>query len=387
MMRPLTILMLTAALLFGSVAAEAATIAETPDETWLIEGPRVQDVIATDDLIFLGGEFTEAIPSVGAVGVPATNLLALDAATGAPAWVQTVASVAGVRTRVWDLDLSADGSVLTVCGQFDSIGGEARGNIAAVDASTGAVLPWAPTMPVCRSLDRRGPIVFAGGGRSIRAIGSDGGTVWAAPTDGPVLTLEANGTALFAGGRFFVVGDSDRPVVARLDAATGVVDTAWTLESVPASDLGEGSFAIDLLVRGSALFVGAGGADHVARFELDTGRLVWWHDTSGSVQSLEVVDDVLVIGGHFRWVADEDTPECGTNQAPVETCTVRLRLAAVDPRTGALDPWGPPVTGAYTGVWALDLDASGHLHLGGAFSSVGGFERHGYARLAVTVPV
>ena len=382
-MRPLAALALALFLLFVPASAGAVTTADTPDPTWMVEGSRVQDIVATDERVFVGGEFDQAIPAVGEIGVPAANLLAFDASTGSPAWVQTVGSASGTRSKVWDIDLSGNGQTLLVCGEFESVGGEERSNVAAVDAMTGNVLAWAPAMPVCRSIERRGGMVFAGSGRSVRALGADGSTAWVSPTDGPVLTLETSEAALYAGGRFSHVGAAARPLVARIDPLNGTVDTTWGLDPVPATNAGEGAFAIDLMVRGGTLFLGAGGADYAARFDLDTGGLAWWRDTSGSVQKLELVGDTLVLGGHFQWVADDDTMECGTNQAPVETCSPRMRLAAVDARTGHLDAWAPRVTGAYTGVWALDLDAMDRLHVGGGFSEIGGVEQHDYARLSV----
>jgi len=382
LVRPLAALALTLLLLFVPASAGAVTIADTPDPTWMVEGTRVQDIVATDERVFVGGEFDHATPAAGEIGVPATNLLALDASTGSPAWVQTVGSAVGARSKVWDIDLSGNGQTLLVCGDFDSVGGEVRSNVAAVDATTGNVLAWAPAMPVCRSIERRGGRVFAGSGRSVRAFGADGSTAWVSQTDGPVLTLETS-EALYAGGRFSHVGAAARPLVARIDPLSGTVDTTWGLDPVPATDAGEGAFAIDLMIRGGTLFLGAGGADYAARFDLDTGGLEWWRDTSGSVQKLELVGGKLVLGGHFQWVADDDTMECGTNQAPIETCSPRMRLAAVDARTGQLDAWGPRVTGAYTGVWALDLDAMDRLHVGGGFGEIGGVEQHDYARLSV----
>jgi len=217
------------------------------------------------------------------------------------------------------------------------VGGATRSNVAAFDASTGIVKPWAPPgVPVCRSLVRAAGVLVVGGGLSLRALSPDGSTSWRTPTDGAVLTMVRTGGAVFVGGRF--------SRVARVRSSHGregrSIDRCrsrgWTLDPVPALESSEGSFAIDLLVSGSALFVGAGGADYAARFDVASGALAWWRDTSGSVQALELVDaGTLAIGGHFQWIADADTAACGTNGAPVARCARRLRLAALDPMTGA----------------------------------------------------
>jgi outer membrane protein assembly factor BamB len=359
-----------------------AELSPFPDETWMLDGSRVQDVIATEGAVFVGGRFSAAVSPDGTVSVPAGNLVALDDVRGRPIWTKNVTSSSDEEAMVWDLDLSRDGTTLFVCGMFEAVGTEERANVAAIDAATGAVLPWRPKgVPECRSIERAPGAVYVGTGHSVRALDPEGTETWTLRTDGPVLTLEWDRESLVAGGRFESVGDVSRTMAARIDAE-GNVDTTWALDPVPA-DLGaEGVFAIDLIVRDSRLFVAAGGADFAAAFDHDTGSLRWWTDNSGSVQALSFAGPAtLVIGGHFQWVADDDTRHCGDNREPVEECASRMRLAAVSASDGSLTDWGPSVAGAYTGVWALDLDPLGRLHLGGAFTTVAHREQHLYARI------
>jgi hypothetical protein len=339
--------------------------------------------VATESLVFLGGEFTRAIPEIGSAGVPSQNLVALDAVTSEPVWTQKIRFASGAASMVWDLELAPGGRILYVCGSFDTVGATSRTNVAALDPATGRLLPWAPHgVSGCRSLSTLGDGVFVGGGSSIRAMKSDGSTAWVDRTNGPVLTITSDGTSLYAGGRFSRIDDVATSMVGKLDPRTGAVDVSWELAAVPFTARGEGPFAIDLLVGGASLFVAAGGADYAARHDLASGGLQWWTDTSGSVQAIERISwGTVVLGGHFQWVADADTPECGTNDDPVRSCSVRLRLAAVSARTGTLREWNPVVTGAYSGVWSLDLDPLGRLHVGGEFTSIGGQAQLYYARL------
>jgi outer membrane protein assembly factor BamB len=363
-----------------------AELAASPDQTWMLDGSRVQDVIATDGTVFVGGRFSAAVSPDGTVNVPAENLVALDDVTGEPVWTQHVTSPSGDEAMVWDLDLSGDGTTLFVCGTFDAVGSDERSNVAAVDAATGTVLPWRPKgVPACRSIERAPNAVYVGTGHTVRALGLDGSEQWAVRTDGSVLTLEWHREALIAGGRFETVDDLSRTMAARIDAA-GNVDDTWALDPVPVDVEAEGVFAIDLVVRDSGLFLAAGGADFVAAYDQETGSLRWWTDASGSVQTLAFADPTtLVIGGHFQWMADADTRRCGDNQDPNEECASRMRLAAVSGSDGSLTHWGPRVEGAYTGVWALDVDALGRLHLGGAFTTVADREQRLYARIAPAV--
>jgi hypothetical protein len=377
-------LALPCALLVLSLApAATAGVAPTPDQTWMVDGPRVQDIIATDTLVFLGGAFDAAIPEAGSPGVRSHNLVALDAVTTEPEWTQNVGYASGERSMVWDLELAADGRTLYVCGSFDRVGGVERTNIASLDAATGRLLPWVPDgVSACRSIAAFGDTVIVGGGASIRSVMPDGSTGWIDRTDGPVLTITSDGTSLFAGGRFSRIDDVEVAMVAKLDPGSGSADPGWDLGSVPITDRGEGPFAIDLLIDRGSLFVAAGGADYAARHDVATGDLAWWTDTSGSVQALERISwGTVVLGGHFQWVADADTTECGTNDEPVTTCSDRLRLASLNAHTGEVRGWNPGVTGAYTGVWSLDVDTAGRLHVGGEFTGIGGQEQLYYARL------
>ena len=48
---------------------------------------------------------------------------------------------------MYSISLSSDGSTLYFGGRFTAVDGVARTDVAAVNAQTGALLPWAPTMP------------------------------------------------------------------------------------------------------------------------------------------------------------------------------------------------------------------------------------------------
>jgi hypothetical protein len=384
MRRRLVLIVGFALMVAGAAPVATAGVAPVPDRTWMVDGPRVQDIVATETLVFVGGHFTEAIPPIGGPGVPAHGLVAFDAVTSEPVWTQEVGLGSSADAMVWDLELAADGTILYVCGSFDMVGSSSRNNVAALDPMTGDVLPWAPGgISQCRSLTAVGQDVVVGGGSSIRAVARDGSTRWVERTDGPVLTMTSDGASLYVGGRFSRLGDEAAPSIGRLDPVSGTVDAAWQVATVPFTTGGEGPFAIDLLVDRGSLFVAAGGADYAARYDLASGALQWWTDTSGSVQAIERVSwGTVVLGGHFQWVADADTPECGTNADPVTTCSARLRLASVSARTGALREWDPAVTGAYTGVWSLDLDPAGRLHVGGEFTAIGAQEHRSYGRFA-----
>ena len=114
-------------------------------------------------------------------GTGAAELRAFDAATGAvvPTWTMP-SFTGGVRT------MTVAGSTLYVVGSFTEVNGQPRARVAALDATTGALLPWAP---------------LAGG--SVTAIAVAQGRV-------------------AIGGQFSSVGGIARKYLAGIDLTTGL---------------------------------------------------------------------------------------------------------------------------------------------------------------------
>ncbi len=140
---------------------------------------------ADGNTVYVGGDFT----SIG--GLARKNIASLYASTGnVTAW-NPIAS-GSPYPYVDSLAVSADGSTVYVGGNFDSIGGQARNNIAALDASTGHATSWDPN---------------PNGGVFSLAISPDGSTV-------------------YPGGGFSYIGSENRSNIAALDASTGNA-TAW----------------------------------------------------------------------------------------------------------------------------------------------------------------
>src|SRR5205085_1204267 len=93
--------------------------------------------------VYATGQFSRARPAGAALGTsetPRSNILAYDLTTGAliTSWAPSL-NAQGLR-----LAASADGSTIYVGGDFDQVSGQSRSRIAALDAQTGAVLPFNP---------------------------------------------------------------------------------------------------------------------------------------------------------------------------------------------------------------------------------------------------
>ena len=90
--------------------------------------------------VYATGQFTSARPAGAALGTnetPRSNILAYDITTGAliTSWAPSL------NAQGLAITASADGSTIYVAGDFDRVNGAARSRIAAIDATTGALVP------------------------------------------------------------------------------------------------------------------------------------------------------------------------------------------------------------------------------------------------------
>jgi hypothetical protein len=151
-----------------------------------------------DGVVYVGGYFDQ----VG--GQSRDNLAAIDASTGAPLpWNPGAGGYIGPYFDPYVSSLLADGQTLFVGGLFSEVGGETRHNLAALDVATGAALDWDP-----------------GASTGVSALAGNGGTP-------------------YAGGRFLAAADQPQAYIvaiaiveAQTDPATAVSVASATLNGV-----------------------------------------------------------------------------------------------------------------------------------------------------------
>ena len=105
-----------------------------PIVTGLLDVGRVQALARSGNTLFIGGDF-DAVH-----GQPRSNLAAVDATTGA------LLPFSPLLDQVVD-KLALEGGALYVAGVFRAVSGQPRSGLASFDATTGALLPWAPSIP------------------------------------------------------------------------------------------------------------------------------------------------------------------------------------------------------------------------------------------------
>ena len=384
----------------------------------------VRALAVSGSTVYVGGYFS----SIG--GQPRDSLAAIDASSGnAKSWNPSPTTGPVIETRVNALVLS--GSTVYVAGIFDSLGGQPRNDLAAIDASSGTATSWNPHprstgILGVRALAVAGSTVYASGyfsstsvirhglaafdassgkgtswdpvplGGEVNAIAVSGSTVYvggdfqslrAQPRDGlaaidpssgeatswnpdpagEVRALAVSGSTVYAGGEFASIGGKRRSSVAALDPATGTV-TSWNPNANDEVDALRVSGSI-VYAGGQFTSIGGKSRNRIAALDRTTGAATSWNpNANGEVDALRVSGSTVYAGGQFTSIGGR----------------ARSWIAALNPATGNATSWNPNATGTgcclFPGVHALAVSGS-TVYAGGAFDQIGGKPRNNIAAL------
>ena len=322
----------------------------------------VSALVVSGNLVYVGGWF-------GIIGGQTrSHIAALDATTGfATTWNPNASapSFPGVAA------LAVSGTTIFAAGWFDSIGGKARNNIAALNNTNGAATTWdANANGSVYALAVSGTTVYAGGSFSsiggqarnnIAALNTSGAaTTWNPNANIFVLTLAVSGTTVYAGGEFRTIGGQARSRIAALDATTGNA-TAWN----PNAD----DRVLALAVSGTSVYAGGwfksiGGQarNRIAALDATTGAATAWNPNANSyVYALAASGTTVYVGGGFTNIGGAG----------------RNRIAALDATTGLASAWNPSASDV---VQALAVSGT-TVYAGGTFINIGGATRNHIAAL------
>jgi outer membrane protein assembly factor BamB len=380
----------TVALIASAAPASAALPGPSADDTWMVNA-RVRALASAGGSTWVGGKFTQLQDTKGKAAGSASFLVALGA-NGAPAPLPMPALTGTTGAEIWDMNLAPDG-VLYVGGKFNYVfGGKSYRNVVGLNPANGAIVRTFKA-PVAKSVYGDGDRVYVGGtkvwafteggaalpGFSVINVLVDD-SLRGHPTPEMVRDIDSAGGWMIATGSFDFVNGDPQKVFFRFNPLTGQHDTSWA-----PSNVGQGgqAWGHEVMVVGGVLYSAAGGSDYTAAYNLGNGQLIWSTDTSGSSQSISLWDDdTLIVGGHFEYVEDADTPQCGSNQSPNQGCWHQPRLVALDRATGqAIRTWTPAPCCQYNGVWATLVEGN-RLHIGGEFNKVGGVLQRFYGRFS-----
>ncbi len=358
-------LLLACVLLLCTAWHTALAQSNTPLTTFPTFNGGVLAIAVSGTTIYVGGAFTQATdaPANGGATVTRNRIAAIDATTGA--------------LLSWNPNASNDVSALAVIGSnvyaggsFTTIGGSARNRIAALDAATGTATAWDPNAnSLVYALAVSGSTVYVGG--AFTTIGGSGrnriaaldaatgtATAWNPNAANFVYALAVSGSTVYAGGDFSTIGGSARNSVAALDAATGTA-TAWN----PNGNAGVYALAVsgsNVYVGGQFSNVGGTARNQLAALDAATGTATAWNPNPDSfVYALAVSGTAVYVGGAFTTIGGSG----------------RNRIAALDAATGTAMSWNP---NADANATSLVINGSS-VYAGGYFTTIGGAARQGFA--------
>jgi hypothetical protein len=289
----------------------------------------VHALAVSGSTVYVGGEFTVA------GGQPRNRIAALVASTGAAtAWNPNASGTV--------YSLAQGASTVYVGGEYSSIGGQTRNSLAELDASTGLATSWNPNIlrlgvpGSVSALQVVGPKIYAGG--NFNSVGGqahdnlaalDVATAapapWNASPDADIVSLAVDGTTVYVGGSFQNVGGQARSYLAAVDATSGAV-TAWN----PGADANVNSVALSgstLYTGGNFGTVGGQVRPGVASLDLTTGAATDWNpNTWVGAFALAVDPSTVYAGGGsdqgFLFVISQSTVSVPKGRTPP-----RLELA------------------------------------------------------------
>ena len=375
---------------------------EVPDDTPMVDG-RVRAIEQVGTNIWVGGRFTKVKKRDGTVLANVANVAVFDSQT--EQYKPIAPSLGGTGAEVWDMMVYGTGpdADVLIAGKFSGPSSTKK-NLVLVDGTTGNVIRWYNNSPTLKSvLAAPGLGRVYGGGVSLSAFNfSTGKKLWttAKTTVDPTIRihdsspayrdLELDGKTIWAACICDAVDGQPAKALIKLDIdGNGLAthDASWQTEA------GEAAFGQSVVDHNGKLYLAAGGSDFLAEYDKTAkGARGWVRDTSGSAQAVALLDDKLVVGGHFYAVGDQGGDRCGAGRPgdvdqkgnptldPYGECQRRQGIAAYS-FGGQLDPWNPAYSGSYSLVWELHVEGL-RLHTGGEFKKVSGVVQNSYARLS-----
>ncbi len=320
----------------------------------------VRALALSGSIVYAGGQFNSIGSQVRG------GIAALDAATGiATSWDPQP------DDAVYTLAVS--GTTIYAGGRFSYVGGAPRTHLAALSSTTGLATSWdpAPDGVIVRALAVSTTVVYVSGdftviGGAARSqlagISRTTGlaTTWNPTTDGTVLTLALSGMTLYAGGAFTTIGGQPRIGLAALSTSTGLA-TSWSPGAIGMVQTAVVS-GTTLYVGGTFISIGGQARNNVAALDRTTAAATAWNpNAGGQVDAIAVSGSAVYVGGEFTGIGGVS----------------RAGIAAIDVTTGQATDWNPGSDGS---IYALAVSGSA-LYAGGSFSNIGGQARSNIAAL------
>jgi hypothetical protein len=357
-----------AALTVGAWQAPAqAAFSTSPDALPGFNGT-VLAVAYSGSTLFVGGDFTSVV--VKGKTVVRNRLAAVDARTGE---LLPWAPAADGRVK----GLAVSGSAVYAAGDFGTVGGQKRDSLVKIDAASGAV-----ASSFKHSISGRPYAIAAADGKVYlggtftavngqtrtrlaafsQSTGALDGT-WKPTADDQVEAITAATGRIYVGGKFHKVSStSGYNRLVALDPSSGKIVTGFKPKATV--------ITYGIAVGPSGVYTAAGGQGGKANAYSTSGTLKWTATFDGDAQAVAVHNDTVYVGGHFDRACK--TPRTGAQGVCLDGSDDRVKLAALNVSSGTLQPWTANANGI-EGVLTMTTNAGfGALAAGGAFTTING---------------
>jgi hypothetical protein len=328
----------------------------------------VLTVAYSGSTLYLGGDFTTAL--VKGKPFARSHLAAVNARTGT---LLPWAPAADGRVKA----LAVSGSSIYVAGDFARVGGQSRDSVARIDAIRGTV---SPTFK--HSISGRPSAVVAASGRlylggSFSAV--DGqtrtrlaafnlttgalDTTWRPTADDQVTALAAGAGRIYAGGKFRRVnGKSGYERLVALDPAGATI--------VPGFKPRPAAVVFGITATSDSVYTANGGQGGLLNSYTIAGVNRWTATFDGDAQAVTTLNGRVYVGGHFDRACR--TARTGAKGICLDGSDDRIKLAALDPRDGHLLEWTADANGVEGVLTLAGSPGLGAIAAGGAFTTIEG---------------
>jgi len=270
---------------FVGAGALSASILETGTLLWTVTTDgNIMAIAANEDFIFIGGSY------LNLEGQPMNDLTRVRRDTG-------VVLPQPIAINGYVSAMTLAGNTLYLGGSFTLLDGtEARNQIAAIDARTGALKSWYPLNG----------------------------------TNSPPDRMWISGNTLYVGGGFALIGGKTRNRIAAVDLESGEV-LPFNPDLGGAGNVTDCTFTSDTVYMVGG-FSTIGGVSHngIAAVDRSSGALRSWYPAVSSVSTIVEHDGNIYVGGGFNAING----------------VTRNNLAAFDGVSGNLLSWNPNASNA-----------------------------------------
>lgn len=385
-------------------AAEGGIVAANAQSAYQTNAP-VWTMAYAHNAVYIAGDFTTVRPPGAAAGTNETarnHMAAFSSQNGA---LLPFSHTFNVRPSV--IAASPDGSRIYAGGNFTVVDGAAHTRLVAFDTSTGALVPTFNPKPTATvnaiAVSADSNTVFFGGGfgkvgttpRShLAAVNATTGALlpWAPVADNITnsMAISPDGTGLFLAGYFTQLnGDSTYRSVGELSTTTGATIPFPAASAMPPVTSSCSSIAKDVVVSGGTAYFAAEGTgggcfDGTFAANVSDGSLLWQNKCLGATQAIQVVGGWLYKGSHAHDCATQDPNDPDAFPQVPESGARHLLSERLD--NGNLGPFyantnGGPNNGL--GPRAMATDGTS-LWVGGQFTTVNNKPQAYFAKFSPT---